>query len=209
MKTLEEIVARNLAELRKAKGLTQLEVAEHFNYTDKSVSKWEHGDALPDVKTLQSFADFYGVTLDYLTHDQSDESLYEKGRLSPQELRTNRIVLTSLAVLLVYSVATVICVSAYVMENVFWTGWLAFVWAIPVMFIVLLSCNRKWGKRNWAMYLSLGFAWSLLLAVYMELMIDIPDSGFNLWFILLLGIPVTVAIVLAFRLKDFQRKSKK
>ncbi len=208
MKTLEEIVARNLAELRKARGLTQLEVAERFNYTDKSVSKWEHGEALPDLKTLQSFADFYGVTLDYLTHDQSDSSLYEKGHLSPEDIKRNKIILVVLAVLLVYSIATVICVSTYVMDNVFWHGWLAFVWAFPVSCIVLSLFNRKWGKKEWGVTLILVFIWSLLFAVYAELAIDIPDSGFNLWFVLLVGIPATIAVLLASKLRANRNSQK-
>ena len=43
MDTLEEIVAYNLTELRKNARLTQAELAEKINYSDKSVSKWERG----------------------------------------------------------------------------------------------------------------------------------------------------------------------
>ena len=77
MKDLSPIVSHNLTELRKARGLTQGQLAEKFAYSDKSISKWEHGEALPDLNTLQELADFYGVTLDYLTHIESDISLQD------------------------------------------------------------------------------------------------------------------------------------
>lgn len=209
MKSLEEIVARNLAELRKARGLTQLEVAERFNYTDKSVSKWEHGDGLPDVRTLQAFADFYGVTLDYLTHDQSDLSLHEKGRISPKDLRMNKIILTALAIVLIFSIATVIFAATIVMDNVWWNGWLAFVWAVPVSFLTLISFNRRWGRREWALPLGIAFVWTFLFAVYIELAVDLDyDSGYNLWFVLLLGIPLTLGIFLFWRFRELHRRSR-
>ena len=60
-------IAKNLTDLRKISGLTQAQLAEKLGYTDKAISKWEHAETLPDVITLATIADFYGVTLDYLT----------------------------------------------------------------------------------------------------------------------------------------------
>ena len=65
MDTLEEIVAYNLTELRKNARLTQAELAEKINYSDKSVSKWERGEALPDLKVLTRLAELFGVSIDY------------------------------------------------------------------------------------------------------------------------------------------------
>ena len=52
MDDLKVIVGRNLAALRKRRKLTQLELAEQMNYSDKAVSKWEQGATLPDLETL-------------------------------------------------------------------------------------------------------------------------------------------------------------
>lgn len=60
----QELLAKNLAYYRKASGLTQLELADRFNYSDKSVSKWERGEGFPDIFVLKSLADFYGITVD-------------------------------------------------------------------------------------------------------------------------------------------------
>ena len=59
-------VAANLIRLRTAAGLTQSALGDKLNYSDKSVSKWERGDAAPDVFVMKQIADIYGVTVDYL-----------------------------------------------------------------------------------------------------------------------------------------------
>ena len=161
------------------------------------------------VHPLQAFADFYGVTLDYLTHDQSDASLHEKGRISPKDLRMNKIILTALAIVLVFSIATVIFAATVVMDNVWWNGWLAFVWAVPVSFLCLISFNRRWGRREWGLPLAIVFVWTFLFAVYIELAVDLDyDSGYNLWFVLLLGIPLTLGIFLFWRFRELHRRSR-
>ena len=52
MDNLNYIVSKNLSDLRKRNGLTQAELAEKLNYSDKAVSKWEKGESLPGVEVL-------------------------------------------------------------------------------------------------------------------------------------------------------------
>lgn len=65
-KPQNEIIAQNLALYRKLHGLTQSELAEAIGYSDKSVSKWERGEGLPDVLLLMALSDIYGVTVSEL-----------------------------------------------------------------------------------------------------------------------------------------------
>ena len=51
--TLRKTVAKNIAAYRKAHHDTQLDLATKLNYSDKSVSKWERGESLPDVTGAQ------------------------------------------------------------------------------------------------------------------------------------------------------------
>ena len=64
----EDVLKKNVSEkitfYRKAAGLTQLELAEKLNYSDKSVSKWERGDGLPDITVLTNMAELFGVSVD-------------------------------------------------------------------------------------------------------------------------------------------------
>ena len=66
-------VGQNITRLRKMANLTQLELAEKLNYSDKSVSKWEQGNGIPDVRILVQLADLFGVSVDDLVRDHSNE----------------------------------------------------------------------------------------------------------------------------------------
>lgn len=59
----KEKVGKFIAELRKEKGMTQKELAEELRVSDKTVSKWETGNGIPDVSMLMPIADLFEVTV--------------------------------------------------------------------------------------------------------------------------------------------------
>ena len=69
---LKLIFASNLIRLRNQRGLKQAELGTLLNYSDKSVSKWERGEAIPDAWVLTRLAEIFDVTVDYLlsSHDK-------------------------------------------------------------------------------------------------------------------------------------------
>lgn len=68
-----ETLNTRIKELRKEKGLTQLQLAELLNVTDKAVSKWEVGETNPDIILLPKISEIFGVTLDYLLTGKKEE----------------------------------------------------------------------------------------------------------------------------------------
>ncbi|MDD6807989.1 MAG: helix-turn-helix transcriptional regulator [Oscillospiraceae bacterium] len=56
-------IADQLIIYRKAFGYTQIELAEKINYSDKSVSKWERAESMPDIFVLSKIADVYKITV--------------------------------------------------------------------------------------------------------------------------------------------------
>ena len=66
MEDIKAIIAENIVLLRRGRGMTQIELAEKLNYSDKAVSKWERGESVPDISVLKQIADIFGVTVDYL-----------------------------------------------------------------------------------------------------------------------------------------------
>ena len=66
MENVKAIIAKNLVELRKSKRMTQQELAEKLNYSDKAISRWEHAETLPDIETLCKVCEIYGVKFEYL-----------------------------------------------------------------------------------------------------------------------------------------------
>ena len=73
MEELRRIMAINIQGLRLRSGMTQQELADKLNYTDKAISKWERGESAPDVSVLKKLAGIFGVTLDYLVTDHRNE----------------------------------------------------------------------------------------------------------------------------------------
>ena len=66
----------NLVTLRKAKNMTQEELAEKLNVTRQTLSKWETGDSLPDIEKSRMIADIFDVSLDELvTHENINGKL--------------------------------------------------------------------------------------------------------------------------------------
>ena len=60
------ITGENIAVLRKKMGLTQLQLAEKLNISDKTVSRWENGLGFPEVTQFPALAKILGVTVDFL-----------------------------------------------------------------------------------------------------------------------------------------------
>lgn len=68
-----------LKELRKGKGLTQEQLAEQFNVSRRSVSRWENGSNLPDVDILIEMADYYEVDLrELIDGERKSEKMNEE-----------------------------------------------------------------------------------------------------------------------------------
>lgn len=180
MNDLKSTVARNIAALRQGKGMTQLELAEQLNYSDKAVSKWERAESLPDISVLVELCDLFGVSLDALVRGE------EPRPQEPPETKPpyRRSVICLLSVLLVWFLA----MTAFVMLNLFSTGlpaWLSFIYALPVSMIVWLVFNSLWFRRRMN-YLIISFLmWTALVSIHLTFLM----LGTNIWMIYLLGIP--------------------
>ena len=198
MKDLSKIVSHNLSTLRKARGLTQGQLAERFSYTDKSISKWETGEGLPDINVLAELASFYGVTLDYLIQDHEDETLKKDGKKDPKDVARNKIIVIALGVVFIWTVAAV-TFSALMLSGIQnWSPWLCFIWAIPVSFSALRIFSKHWEKPFYSLLSTIFGFWSIAFALYIELGMDI-EIGWSLWFIWLIPIPATIGRIFFYR----------
>ena len=191
MQDLKPIIAKNIAELRRAASLTQIELAERLNYSDKAVSKWERGESVPDIAVLKEIADMFGVRVDYLlTEDHSGAAPEE---ITPRK-RRNRLIITLLSISLVWLVAMFV----FVCTGIAMPGgalWLVFVYALPVTAIVALVFNSMWGVRRHNFLIITALGWTLLLSVFLT-----HPAGL-MWMVMLLGLPAQLIIVLWSRLE--------
>ena len=71
---MKKTLGAMIAELRKAQGMTQLELADQMGVTDKAVSKWERDLSCPDVNSLPDLAEILGVSVDDLMQTKKSAS---------------------------------------------------------------------------------------------------------------------------------------
>lgn len=187
---LKNIIAQNIAQLRRDNNMTQLELAEKLNYSDKAISKWERGESLPDVAVLKNIADIFLVSVDYLLEQTHKKIAPPAARTTTR--RRRRGVITWLGVLLVWMVATIAFVTLQLIAPVKMSAWLTFVWAVPVSAVVWLIMNSVWFNRRRNYFIVSVLMWTVLAAAHITLLV----VGVNVWLIYLLGIPAQIIIFL-------------
>ncbi len=196
MEEMKSIIAKNIAELRQAKGWTQIELAGRLNYTDKAISKWERAESIPDVTVLVQLADLFGVPLDYLVRSEHAAAAEKKQRLGILA-RRNRTFITGMCVLLVWLVALMTFVVLALCMDITRFHWLTFAYAVPVTLIVWLVLNSVWfeTKRNYFIISLL--MWSTLAVLSLTLSLFLEKA----WLLIVLGLPGQVIILLWSRLR--------
>ncbi len=190
---LAEIIGKNLTRLRKMANMTQLELAEKLNYSDKSVSKWEQGNGIPDVRILIQLKELFGVSLDDLVTEHTEHEVLPHST----KLR-NRVIITVLSVGLSWLVA-VVCFVLLMMigEGALGYEWLAFLFAVPVSAIVVLvfSCIWHW---KWIRILSVSvLIWTAIGCIYL-VVYALTNWVQNLWYLFLIGIPLQILALIYF-----------
>lgn len=187
---LRNSIARNIAELRRENNMTQLELAERLNYSDKAISKWERGESLPDIAVLKNIADIFLVTVDYLLEEIHKREALPAAQTVARGRR--RGVIAWLGVLLVWMVATTAFVAIQLATKRIGIAWLTFVWAVPTSMVVWLIMNSVWFNRRRNYLIVSLLMWTVLAAAHVTLLM----AGVNVWLIYLLGIPAQIIIFL-------------
>ena len=197
MKELNEIISKNIADFRKAQNMTQGELAEKINFSDKSISKWERGEAIPDVSVLISMSEIFGVSLDELVSDHSERIVEARSQLS----KRNKFLIAIMSAGLAWLVGTLIFAILKVFFPVIENSWLCFIYAVPVSMIVFLVFSCLWCK-GWTtcLFASL-LVWTLLTSICLS-------STYNLWKLFYVGIPLQILFVLWFLMKRKKIKNK-
>ncbi len=195
-KDIKPIIAKNLTSLRKQSGLTQAELASKLNYSDKAVSRWEHGDTLPDINVLYQLCDFYGIDMNTLVSDDEDSLAPTPPVIDLRNSLRFRVCIFGLAVAVVWIVATIIFLySGIIGQGAYY--WMAFVWAIPASCTAVFITSFGMKLRVFRLVMSSVLIWTLLTAVFLHFLL----VGYLLWPIYLVGIPLQLIYVMIFIMK--------
>ena len=192
MDKLNKIIAENIAFLRTTNKMTQLELAEKLNYSDKAVSKWERGESIPDVRVLMSIASIFGVNINYLVEDHGLEEL----PLIPKK-KINVKVVTIISVVGLWTAALLAFLVCQMAANM--QIFDIFVYTVPATFIMLIVFNCIWNeKKRFFNFILISLLWwdALLTVWYIS-----PAWVSVFW----LGAPVQIIIALGFMIVKKKR----
>lgn len=192
MAELNEIISKNLILYRKQMQLTQADLAEKINYSDKSISKWERGESVPDVGILKKLADFYGITVnDFLVESKDTKHITIKKRLLQK-----RVIIPALSVGIAWLVAVLVFTGLNIFPNILTPySWLCFIYAIPISAIIITVFASIW-HQNITNFISISLiSWTVTLSLFLSV------SIFNSWLIFLIPTVLQVLLVFWFFLK--------
>lgn len=203
MDDIKSIVAKNITELRLLNNMTQLELAQKLNYSDKTISKWERGESSPEISVLVEIANIFGVTLDYMVRAENIEEKVSENKKT--EAKYNHKVITLLSEGVVWFVAIfAFIVTSLIARNATFQ-WLYFVYACPIVVIIHLVFNSVWfnPRHNYAIVSAL--MWSILASIHLTFWY----FKINVTLIYLLGVVGEIIIILWSFIKKPKIKTKK
>lgn len=187
---LRENFARNLTHYRKASGLTQTELAEKLNYSDKSVSKWERGDGLPDLTVTAQIAEIFGLTVNDLIADKPRRKLMNTH---------NKIIITLLAMGIAWLVATILFFLFEMTLSGVYNWWLLYIYAIPISAIVGIVFSCVWWKKIHIFASISTLIWSVALCIMLTVSAFIDEP--KIYLIFIVAAVVQVMTILWFLIK--------
>ena len=193
MENFKKIVAQNIIRLRTASSLTQSQLGEKLNYSDKSISKWERAESLPDAFVLKHMAKVFGVSVDYILSEHDDNE-----KIKSDSVRGySRSVVSIIAFVGVWTLALFAFIITWLCSM---PTWLIFVYTVPVSLVVLLVLNSVWGLSIVNMYIISGIVWGLITCVYLTFYSQ------NWWQLFIVGLPAQLIIILSFYIKKNRKK---
>ena len=194
---LKLISASNIIKLRTEAGLTQAELGEKLNYSDKTISKWERGEAIPDAYVLTQMAEIFGVTVDYLlsSHDAWESPEQQAARQEEAGYSVNMIIASS--VLGVWTMALTIFVLLWLFDIILWE---TFIVALPVSILTYMVLICVFRRRQHLQFVIAAFVLSMFILLYFTLPMQKP------WQLFLIAIPAEIIVFLSCNIRRRPRK---
>ena len=203
MADVKKIIAQNITELRLLNEMTQAQLGDKLNYSDKTVSKWERGESTPDIEALISLSELFGVSLDSLV---STDGIADKTDINQKRRKAyNRraIMLIAEASTMLAALFAFIITSLIIRRNALQI--LYFVYAVPIILIIELVLNSVWFNPRKNYYIISALIWSVLAAIY----ITFWYFGIDVALIFLLGLAGQLIIIIcSFLTRPLKQKPK-
>ncbi len=187
---LKLVTASNIIKLRTQKGMTQAELGALLNYSDKTISKWERGEAIPDAYVLTQLSALFGVSVDFIlsSHDK-----WEKPKENEvEEVRYSVEHIIAIVVIGVFTAFLIAFVTLWLMDVVEWRLFLFALSAAILAYMIWICIFKRTRQLQYVIAL---FVASLFVIVYFFL----PTA--NPWQLFLILIPAEAIVFLACNVK--------
>ena len=165
----KDIIAANLVSYRKRAGLSQLELAEKLQYSNKNISKWENGETTPNVFTLKKIADIFGITVDQLICEplsEVEEQTQKKVKLSAKRKKIFDYFMLLLSMAILFAVASTVIYVIAPFKLGHFNKWLIYLYMAPLCAIAVFIFIRCVYKRLDIISLSL-MGWLICLSFHL------------------------------------------
>ena len=191
MDNLKHTFAKKLLFLRTQAGMTQSELGDKLSYSDKTVSKWERGEAIPDATVLKKISRIFSVSVDSLLEEPSEGAVVEK---KPQKYSLSIYPAIARTVLMaIWTAALMVFVLLWLLADLVY--WMVFVYTVPLTAVAMLVFNSTWHKGQGNFWIVSALVLSVIAVVYLSVL---PVK--NAWQLFLLVLPAEALVYLSFRI---------
>lgn len=193
---LKLISASNIIKLRTARGMTQAELGARLNYSDKTISKWERGEAIPDAFVLTQLGELFDVSVDFLL---SSHDGWEAPAADDDQRQYSSSVIIAIAFLGVWTAALTGFVALWLFGIIWWR---IFAVALPVSVLTLLILLCVFDRKEYLQYVISALVLSIFVFLFFFLPVNTP------WQLFLIAIPAIVIVFLSCNIRKKPRKRK-
>ena len=200
---LKLVTASNIINLRTAAGMTQAELGAKLNYSDKTISKWERGEAIPDAWVLLQMASLFGVSVDELlsAHNKWEPKLTEaEAEAKAPDPSYSVHVLIAIVLLGVFTVGLAVYVTLWLIDII---EWRVFLVALSADLLVYLILDCVFLHRKHLAWIVGAFVLSLFVLAYFFLPVPHP------WQLFLLAVPAEALVFLSFNIRRVPKVHRK
>ena len=192
---LKVIVANNIATYRKAKGLTQAELAEKLNYSDKSISKWERGEGFPDIFTLKELADFFGIKV-------GDFFLEKPVTIKRRRPMKKEILIPLLSIGIAWlTIAVLFAIAVIFLSDKIPNSWLIFIYGVPITGIIFTVFAGIYKTKTGILIGESIIIWGVGLSIFLTAVM-IKSSLNGIWLVFVICGVIQILAFLYYILKN-------
>lgn len=183
MDEVRNIVSANLVKIRKQRGLTQAELSEKINYSDNAISRWEKGEVLPSLETLQTLSGIYNLPMGWFLEEHADEN----ARLFNSKRKALHFAIMSSAIMAIWTLLALVIVLLHGYTGKY--NFLTFVWGAPITAQIVRLTVKQVFKNKLFLLTSSVCLWTLLGAIYFYWF------SLNMWPLFFVGMPLQIMLV--------------